>query len=183
VTRLDPWKGVGAFLEAASLIRRGVPQARFLICGGEIEGHEGHEASLRRKAASLGLDRAVVFSGWRYGHRHIPEVYGALDVSVQCPVRPEPYGLASVEAMASGVPSVASAAGGTLELCVQGETALLVPSRDPQATAEAALTLLRDPARRRAMGAAGRRRAERLFDRRQCVRALEDLYARMLEQT
>ncbi len=177
VTRLDPWKGVGAFLEAASLIRRGVPQARFLICGGEIEGHEGLEASLRRQARSLGLDGAVLFSGWRYSPRDIPEVYGALDVSVQCPARPEPYGLANVEAMASGVPGIAAAAGGPLELCVQGETTLLVPPRNPRATAEAAVTLLRDPARRLAMGAAGRRRAERLFDRRLCVRALEDLYA------
>jgi glycosyltransferase involved in cell wall biosynthesis len=180
VARLDPSKGVGDFLEAASLIRRDVPEARFLVCGGEIEGHEGLEASLRRQARSRGLDGAVLFSGWRYRHRDIPEVYGALDVSVQCPVHPEAYGLANVEAMASGVPSIAAAAGGPLELCVQGETTLLVPPRDPRATAEAAVTLLRDPSRRSAMGGAGRRRAERLFDRRQCVRALEELYARTL---
>lgn len=183
VTRLDPSKGVTVFLEAASLIRRDVSEARFLVCGGEIEGHEGLEASLRRQARSLGLDQAVLFSGWRYSHRDIPEVYGALDVSVQCPLRPEPYGLANVEAMASGVPSIAAAAGGPLELCVQGETTLLVPPRDPRATAEAAVSLLRDPARRSAMGAAGRRRAERLFDRRRSVRALEELYALALGRT
>jgi glycosyltransferase involved in cell wall biosynthesis len=180
VTRLDPSKGVGDFLVAASLILRDVPETRFLVCGGEIEGHEGLEASLRRRARSLGLDGAVLFSGWRYKHRDIPEVYGALDVSVQCPIHPEAYGLANVEAMASGVAGVAAAAGGPLELCVQGETTLLVPPRDPRATAEAAVALLRDPARRSAMGAAGRRRAERLFDRRLCVRALEELYARTL---
>ncbi|HEV2055703.1 MAG TPA: glycosyltransferase [Methylomirabilota bacterium] len=177
VTRLDPVKGVDVFLEAASLVRRAVPEARFLVCGGEIAGHEGYEASLRRRAETLGLAQAVLFSGWRYSPRDIPEVYGALDVSVQCPANPEPYGLANVEAMASGVPGVAAAAGGPLELCVQGETTLLVPPRDPRATAEAAIALLREPVRRAAMGAAGRRRAERLFDRRRCVRALEDLYA------
>jgi glycosyltransferase involved in cell wall biosynthesis len=180
VTRLDPWKGVEVFLEAASLVRRAVPEARFLVCGGEIAGREGYEASLRRLAETLGIAPAVMFSGWRFSPRDMPEVYGALDVSVQCPVHPEPYGLANVEAMASAVPGVAVAAGGPLELCVQGETTLLVPPRDPGATAEAAITLLCDPARRVAMGEAGRRRAERLFDRRRCVQALEDLYAAVL---
>jgi glycosyltransferase involved in cell wall biosynthesis len=180
VTRLDPGKGVDVFLEAAHLIHRAVPDVKFLVCGGEIEGHAGYEASLRRRAESLGLARTVLFSGWRYNHRDIPQVYGALDVSVQCPVRPEAYGLANVEAMASGVPGVAAAAGGPLELCVQGETTLLVPPRDPHAAAEAVIALLRDPGRRAAMSAAGRRRAELLFDRRRCVRALERLYAEII---
>jgi glycosyltransferase involved in cell wall biosynthesis len=85
--------------------------------------------------------------------------------------------------MACGVPVVAVAQGGPTELCVQGETALLVPPGDPRATADAVLSLLRDPERRRAMGTAGRRRAEKLFDRRQCVKALETLYDEVLAET
>ncbi len=53
---------------------------------------------------------------------------------------------------------------------------------DARAAADAMLSLLRDPERRLAMGAAGRRRAEELFDRRQCVKALEALYDQILEQ-
>ena len=182
VTRLDPWKGVGLFLEAAALVGKEVPQARFLVCGGEIAAHEGYEEILWRQAEALGMGKAIFFTGWRYHYQDIPEVYGALDVSVQCPVYPEPYGLANVEAMACGVPVVAVAQGGPTELCVQGETALLVPPGDPRATADAVLSLLRDPERCRAMGAAGRERAEKLFDRRQCVKALEALYDEILER-
>lgn len=182
VCRLDPWKGVDIFLEAAAHVHSVLPDARFLVCGGEIDGHEGYEAVLRRKAEALGLRDAVLFTGWRYRHHDIPEVYGALDVSVQCPVYPEPYGLANVEAMACGVPIVAVAQGGPIELCTHGETALLVPPLNPRATADAVLCLLQDRDRARAMGIAGRRRAERLFDRRHCVRALEALYEEVLEQ-
>ncbi len=181
VCRLDPWKGLELFLEAASQIHRTLPETRFLICGGEIDGHAGYEALLREKTRSLGIDNAVLFTGWRYRHRDIPEVYGALEVSVQCPTYPEPYGLANVEAMASGVPVVAAAHGGPTELCVNGETALLVSPQDPRAAAEATLALLKDSARAKEMGEAGRRRVERLFDRRRCVRELEGIYQEILK--
>lgn len=181
VCRLDPAKGLDIFLDAAADIHRVRPDTRFLVCGGEIEGHEGFEAKLRQRAARAGVQEAVLFTSWQYRHQDIPEVYGALDVSVQCPINPEAYGLANIEAMASGVPVVAVAEGGPTELCVQGETAWLVPPRDPHALAEAVLSLLRDPARRQAMGIAGRRRAEVLFDRKQCVGRLESLYDEILE--
>ncbi len=180
VCRLDPWKGLEVFLEAAALVHRARPDARFLVCGGEIEGREGYEVVLRRRASALGLDGAVFFTGWQYHHRDIPEVYGALDVSVQCPTAPEPYGLANVEAMACGVPIVAAAHGGPTELCVPNETALLVPPGDARAAAEATLSLLEHPDRARAIGAAGRQRAELLFDRRRCVQGLEAIYDEIL---
>jgi glycosyltransferase involved in cell wall biosynthesis len=180
ICRLDPWKGVEVFLDAAALIKKELPTARFIICGGKIggkmDGYEHYEAVLRDRAGALGLGDALFFTGWRYRHRDIPEVYGALDVSVQCPVYPEPYGLVNIEAMACGVPVVAVADGGPTELCVEGETALLVSPNDPVSTATAVLTLLRNPEQARAMGMAGRRRAERLFDRSLCVKALEAIY-------
>ena len=180
VARLDPWKGHGVFLETAKRVHGERPDVKFLVCGGEIEGHEGYEADLQQNAASLGLRDVVFFAGWRYGHRDIPQVYGALDVFVHCPVQPEPAGLTYVEAMASGVPIVASNEGGPAELCVDGVTALLVPPRSPDQTAAAVLTLLGDSERRCAMGRAGRQRAEQLFDNRRCVAALESLYDEVL---
>ncbi|GEM_PF-1362406 len=176
VGRLDPAKGPELFLEAAARIHSVLPNTRFLLCGGEIEGHAGYQAKLEQKAASLGLTGSLFFTGWRYRYRDIPEIYGALDISLQCPVFPEPYGLSSIEAMASGVPVVAAAHGGSPELCVAGETALLVPPCQPQAAAEAVLSLLQNPQRAQVMGAAGRARAELLFDRNRCVRQLEAIY-------
>ncbi len=182
VGRLDPAKGPELFLEAAARIHAKVPSSRFLVCGGEIFGHAGYEAALRRKAAVLGIEQVVFFTGWTYRYRDIPEVYGALDLSLQCPVYPEPYGLAHVEAMASGVPVVAFAQGGPTELCVNGETALLVPPGDAAAAAEAVANLLKDPEKARTLGEAGRKRAETYFDRRRCVRDLEILYESVLEE-
>ena len=176
VTRLDPWKGIELFLEAAQKIHHQRPETRFLVCGGEIEGHHGYESRLKEKAARLGIQEAVFFTGWTYKSSDIPEIYAALDVSVQCPIYPEPYGLANVEAMASGVPIVSSQEGGPSELCMQNETALLVPPKDPDKVAQAVLSLLRDPMRRKGMGEAGRQRAERLFDSKRLIRDLENLY-------
>jgi len=176
VARLDPAKGSDLFLEAAARVHAQEPRCRFLLCGGEIQGHEGYEATLRERAESLGIGRVTLFTGWRYRLRDIPEVYGALDILLQCPAYPEPYGLTCVEAMASGVPVVTFREGGPAELCADGETALLVPAGDTTAAAGAVISLLRNPEKRRALGEAGRRRAERLFDRRRCVRELEALY-------
>ena len=71
----------------------------------------------------------------------------------------EPFGLPVVEAMAAGRPVVASRAGGIPELVADGRTGLLVEPGDPLALADALLTLLADPERARAMGAAGRKDA------------------------
>ncbi len=180
VGRLDPSKGSDLFLEIAARVLKEKPDCLFWLCGGEIRGHAGLETALRRKAEQLGIQKQVLFTGWRYCFRDIPEVYGAMDVSLQCPLYPEPYGLANVEAMACGVPIVAVARGGPTELCVDGETALLVPPRDPRAAAQAVLSLLKNPDRARTMGMAGRSRAEKFFDRRQCVKKLEALYEELL---
>lgn len=180
VARLDPAKGPDLFLNIAAQVHAKFPECRFLLCGGEIPGHEGYEAVLRRKTSELGLERVVFLTGWRYRYRDIPEVYNALTVSLQCPVYPEPYGLAHVEAMASGVPIVAFAQGGPAELCVNGETALLVPPGDVAGAAEAVANLLQNPEKARSMGVAGRKRAEKYFDRRRCARELELLYESIL---
>jgi glycosyltransferase involved in cell wall biosynthesis len=82
-----------------------------------------------------------------------------------------------IEAMAAGLPAVATAVGGVPEVVVSGETGLLL---DPSATADqlarALHELLRDPVRARAMGAAGRRRVERHFSLQNSARTVDFLY-------
>jgi glycosyltransferase involved in cell wall biosynthesis len=87
-----------------------------------------------------------------------------------------------MEASASGVPVVATDIRGCRQVVEHGVTGLLVPVRDPDALAHAVEELVDDPARRRAMGAAGRRRAEAHFDDRKVIERTLAVYRRLLEQ-
>ena len=180
VCRLDHCKGVDVFLQAAAMCREEFPQARYVICGGEVEGQEEAARDAARRAGELGLNDVVTFTGWRYGPEDMPEVHAALSVLISASTAPESFGLVLVEAMATGKPVIATNHGGPREVCVEGETALLVPPQDPRLLADAILKLLRDPARAAAMGRAGRERAERHFDERRQARELQFLYEEVL---
>lgn len=181
VSRLDEWKGLDTFLRAAAEVKSVMPNTRFLVAGGAIEGQENYEIALKQLAQRLGLGDCVYFTGWKYAHEDIPEVLNALDLFVLVPNTPEPYGLAVLEAMACGTPSVLSNTGGPREIVGNSGCATLVPPRDPASTACAIVHLLQDDASRRAMSTAARRRAEADFDVRHCVRRLESLYLDLLE--
>jgi glycosyltransferase involved in cell wall biosynthesis len=135
---------------------------------------------MRRLAEELGLQETVYFTGWRYQPEHMPQVHAALSILALASTWPEPFGLVLLEAMAAAKPIVATNHGGPREICVNGETAILVPPGDPEKMAEAFLTLLRNPERAKAMGEAGRRRVEKFYDRNQSVRQLESLYEELL---
>ena len=89
--------------------------------------------------------------------------------------------VAPVEAMARGLPVVATRVGGNAEVVVDGETGLLVPPRSPAALAEAMLRIYGDAERSRRMGQAGRERVELHFDVRRMVGDYEALYRKILE--
>jgi glycosyltransferase involved in cell wall biosynthesis len=94
----------------------------------------------------------------------------------------EGISLTLLEAMAAGLPIVATDVGGNREVVVPGETGLLVPPGSPEPLADAMLTLLRDPARSRLMGAAGRRRVEEQFSLPRMAAEYEALYRHLLNR-
>lgn len=181
VSRLDEWKGLDTFLRAAAEVKAFMPKVRFLVAGGTIEGQEHYEAALKDLARKLELADSVYFTGWKFKHEAIPEIMNALDVFVQVPNNPEPYGLAVLEAMACGIPSVLSNEGGPREIVGDSGCAVLVPPRDPGVVASAIVGLLQDEARRRSMSAAARKRVEGEFEVGRCVRCVESLYRDVLE--
>jgi len=157
VQRLYPRKGVATFLEAAALVVREAPDARFVIVG---DGPE--RSALERRAAELGLGARVLFTG-AVANADLPELYAAADVFAFHTLH-EGLGIVLLESLASGCPVVTTAAGGTLDIVRDGDTGLVVPPADAAAFARAVVRLLRDAPLAGALRARARRTAETEFD-------------------
>ena len=157
VQRLWARKGVTTFLDAAAIVAREIPGARFVIIG---DGPE--RAALERRAAALGLAARVTFAGRKPNHE-LPAYYAAADVFAFHTLH-EGLGIVLLEALASGCPVVTTAAGGTLDIVRDGDTGLVAPPGDATAFAGAVLRVLRDPALRAGLRARARRTAEAEFD-------------------
>jgi glycosyltransferase involved in cell wall biosynthesis len=145
VGRLDPWKGLNVFLEAAALVAVSFPNAVFVVAGDAPAGFEAYRDRMITRAAELGLGKRVHFLGWRYRLNDIPAVMASLDVFSHTSIQPEPFGLVLIEAMAMGCPVVAARAGGPLEIIEEGVSGCLTPPGDAHAHAEAICALLADP--------------------------------------
>jgi glycosyltransferase involved in cell wall biosynthesis len=145
VSRLVPRKGIADVIAALSA----VPDAELVVVG---DGDHAERVRLRDLAAGAGVAERVTFRG-ALDALGVGAVMRSADVVVCAPWY-EPFGIVPLEAMACGVPVVGSAVGGLLDTVRHGVTGLLVPPRSPVALAGALDGLLRDPSRRRRMGAA-----------------------------
>ena len=168
VGRLNIQKNLHGLLRLFAAVRRQLPDARLVLVGEEdnVGLHEfgalntGYVASVRALAAELGVADALIFLGPRFGEE-LARVYAAADLLVNLSFyHRENFGLAQAEAQACGTPVVCSAWGGFKEVVRHGETGYLVEAVltghgirvDWATAAEHAVALLRDPARRAAMG-------------------------------
>ena len=167
VTRLQPEKGVVYFLEAAASILRHLPQVHFLIIGNGPLGR-----TLRMYVGQLGIQEHVHFLGFRLDARAL---VGSLDVLV-VPSLSEGTPLVTLEAMAAGVPVVASAVGGIPEQIRHESEGLLVPPGNALALSEAILRLLHHPTLMQRLGQAGQQRAAAQFRLETMVQQTEDIY-------
>lgn len=174
VAHLVPQKRHAVFLRAAARVAAEVAGVRFFIFGGSYRTPERYEyeESIRALAAELGLEPLLEIRELR-GDRF--DTLKHIDI-VTLPGVHEGASNAIVEAMALRVPVVAASSGGNAELVDDGVTGILVPANDPEALARALVELLRDRARREAMGDAGRERVEREFDIVECARRYGMLY-------
>ena len=168
VARLEPVKDQATLLRAFERVAATLPLARLVLVGdGSLRG------ALEEQAAGPGLAGRVLFWGRR---ADVADLLPAFDVFV-LPSQSEGLPLTILEAMASGLPCVATAVGAVPEAIVEGQTGFLVPPGDQDQLAASLLRLLRDPPLRRYMGLEGQKRARSLFDLRAMTRRYEDLYA------
>jgi phosphatidylinositol alpha-1,6-mannosyltransferase len=162
VSRLVPRKGQDVLIRAMSGVRRRVRDAALLIVGGGP--YRGKLEALASEAPA----GTVVFAG-EVSEEDLPRYYRAGDVfAMPCRTRlggleVEGWGNVFIEAAACGRAVVAGDSGGAREALVDGATGLLVDGSNVGAVADAVASLLEDPGRARAMGAAGRARVERHY--------------------
>jgi glycogen(starch) synthase len=140
-----------------------------------VAGQGSMELELKDYARSLGIDSNVHFLGRRR------DVHRLLAQATVCalPSYCEPFGIVLLEAMAVGVPVVASTGPGPSAIVLDGETGLLVPPRGPEALADAIGSLLSAPDRAIAMGKQGRTRVQEKFSVRTMGEQMLDLYQRV----
>jgi glycogen(starch) synthase len=169
--RLAPDKGFDVAISAFRLVLNRFPKARLTIAG------DGPLRSvLEQQAVRMGVGRAVEFIGWV-----APD--GALSLIADCtivlmPSRREPFGLVALEAASAGRPVVATRIGGLPEIVIHQETGLLVENEDSRSLADAALSLLSNPAMALRFGEAARRRARDVFPWENHVGSYDALYRR-----
>ena len=173
VARLVPIKNHRLFLQVAEVVAEAVPQARFLVVGdGELR------EELEAYACDLGLDGRALFTGWR---RDLPRLYADLDVVALTSIN-EGTPVSLIEALAAGVPVVATAVGGVPDVVVDGETGYLVEAGDVKGLAKAIIELLKNPKKAKVMGMAGRKAVYPKFTVQTLIANVEGLYAELLRQ-
>ncbi len=170
VAALVPHKGQRHLIEAAAIVVKRVPDARFVIAGdGELR------PALERQIKDHHLEKHVFLAGFR---PDVVSVHKAFDIFVMSSVS-EGLGTSLLDAMACGKPIVATTAGGMPEVVKDGQTGILVRPRDHEAMANAIIRLLGDAAARRAMGAAGEARARAYFSAERMVQDTVEVYRRV----
>lgn len=178
VARLSRWKDQATLLDALVTVRRAVPGARLVLAGVNADaapdGRGDYKDYLAQRIGALGLEGAATFAGF-VPHHEMPHVYAALDLLVHTAVE-EPFGLAIVEAMASGLPVVAVDAGGVPEIIRDGVDGLLVPREQPLALAAAITRVLGDTALSAQLGRSGRDRVRAAFTPERQAAAMLDVY-------
>lgn len=173
VGSLEVEKGVGELVDAFAAVRARLPDAELVLAGAGSQ-----EAAIRRRAAALGLNGALLVSG-PVRHRGIPAVLR--DASLLClPSLREPYGMVVVEAMAAGRAVVATGAGGPGELVDPVRGGRLVRAGDVAGLASALVDVLDDRDRLREMGEFNRRRVESGLTIDASLDRLEAIYAEAL---
>jgi glycosyltransferase involved in cell wall biosynthesis len=167
-------KGIDILVETAAKVVRHFPNAVFLVVGRNSDPQ--HFQDLQERIAALGIQRNVRFAG------EAENIFPFLKMSdiFFLPSRSEGFSNALIEAMACGLPCVATSVGGNPEAVEDGRTGYLVESEDADASTEKILMLLRNPIEAARMGAVGREIVERKFTADIMIRRLTEFYDRML---
>ncbi|MGW1543608.1 GT4 family glycosyltransferase PelF [Streptomyces sp. NPDC002309] len=174
--RVDPIKDLETLLRAYAMVRAELPETRLRLFGPVPPGGEGYRTRLEKLAAELGVTDGLTFEG------RISEVWRAYAAGhlVMLSSISEGFPFSIIEAMSCGRTTVSTDVGGVREAV--GDTGLVVPPREPEKMAAAALTLLRDDERRLRLAESSRQRVIERFTLRRCVENFGTIYRELAGQ-
>ncbi len=175
--RIVSWKGHREFVLAASEVLRSMPDAVAFVVGDVSDGDRKLWVDLHDLVRQQGLTDRFIFTGYI---DKVVDLYGIMDVVVHASISPEPFGLVITEAMACGIPVVASNLGAPREIIDDGKDGLIVDPKDTPALARAIATLLGDERLRHEMGERGRRKVLARYNMDDYARRMEQAYRRAL---
>ncbi|WP_248927140.1 glycosyltransferase family 4 protein [Paenibacillus hamazuiensis] len=170
VARLQRWKGVHIFVEAASRVARKHPDVHFVVVGGDHFSEPDYPHLLKAQADKEGLAGRIHFTGQQ---ANVQSWILSFDILVHASVGTEPFGMVIIEGMALGKAVIASKAGGPLEIITDGENGLLVPPNHPDSLAAAMMKLIEDREYYQALSGAAVERAG-LFGTERLAREVAD---------
>lgn len=177
VGRLERWKGHALLLHALGFLGDLPGWECWIVGGAQRAPEKTYEAQLKNLVVSRGVRARVRFLGER---DDIGSVLAGADIFCQPNAQAEPFGVAIIEALYAGVPVVATDMGGPTEIIKGQGCGILVPPRRPDEFANALRSLIENPARRQAMGAAGPPRARALCDPGARLRQLHDVLSPLI---
>ena len=175
VSRMEAWKGHAVVIEALGLLRAQPAWMWWVVGGAQRPAEAAYVAELVAAARRLGIDDRVRWLGER---QDVRQLLGAADVHCQANIAPEPFGIAYVEALAAGLPVVASRMGGAAEI-VDDTCGVLVPPGDSRALAAALDRLFLDRGVRAKLSHGAPARARYLSDPARQLSKLADALAAM----
>ena len=176
IGRIDKEKGQEYLIRAVDILEQEDLHIYGLCVGAEtVGGEKGHLRYLEKLAIDKRLADLIHF---RPFVDEAPKAFGALDVFVMGSVS-EPFGMVTIEAMATGLPVIGTDAGGTTELLDFGKAGILIPPQDEQAMAEALKKIYQDKALQEELGQIGQKRVMEKFSHTTQCRLVEELLEKL----
>jgi len=172
--RFAPWKGPEVFIRAANYIKSDV---KFIIFGEPVIGKESYLIKLKKTIEQLGLKDKVFINS--ENNKNIPQIMAISDIIVHASLRPEPFGLVIIEAMAMGKPVIASKLGAPQEIITDGEDGILLEPGNPKTLALAISRLLQEPEFAKNMAAKAREKVVQNFDIRKYAEEFDAIFKSM----
>lgn len=175
VAKLIKEKGHETFICSVPEVVAHFPDAKFMIVGGELSGdrHQIYARKLRELPGELGVEKSVMFTGFR---SDVAQIMAAADIVVHCSTFPDPFPGVVLQGMASGKAVISTNLGGTKEQIEDNVSGILIKSEDPRLLAQTIKKLLANEERRHSLGEAAVCKIQKQFTSEQFFSQLVEIY-------